>query len=44
MATTRIMPLHIGKGELRAEQSAILLIMWQIRKRLTTETNYRLWL
>mgnify|MGYP000541452089 FL=1 len=37
MATTRIMPLHIGKGALRAEQSAILLIMWQIRKRLTTE-------
>ena len=30
-------PCISERGALRAEQSAILLIMWQIRKRLTTE-------
>ena len=36
MATTRIMPLHIGKGRTESQAISDILIMWQIRKRLTT--------
>jgi len=35
--TSKTYPCISERGALRAEQSAILLIMWQIRKRLTTE-------
>lgn len=35
--TGKTYPCISERGALRAEQSAILLIMWQIRKRLTTE-------
>ena len=35
--TSKTYPCISERGALRAKQSAILLIMWQIRKRLTTE-------
>ena len=36
MATTRIMPLHVGKGRTESRPSATSSTMWQIHKRPTT--------
>ena len=44
MATTRIMPLHIGKGRTESRAISDIMTMWQIPKDRQRKIDYQLWM